>query len=78
MSTYDPLLPSSGDPADTTVAAEPGSGGPRPQFPEEPDLIVDDETDESLEDALGDERPAFRTPTPGDGLSPEDLRADED
>lgn len=74
----DPLLPSSGDPADDTVAAEPGSGGPRPQFPEEPDLLLDDEADQSLEGALGDERPAFRTPTPGDRLSAEDLPADED
>lgn len=78
MSTSDSLLPSSDDPADTTVAAEPGSGGPRPQFPEEPDLLVGDETDQSLEDALGDERPPFRTPAAGDRLAAEDLRADED
>jgi hypothetical protein len=71
------LLPSSGDPEDTTVAAEPGWGGPRPQFSEEPDQVLGDETDESLEDAVGDERPPFRTPTPGDSLSPEDLQADQ-
>lgn len=76
MSTSDPVLPSSGDPEETTIAAEPGSGGPRPQFAEEPDLAIGDETDQSLEDALADERPPFRPPTPGDRLSPGDLHAE--
>jgi hypothetical protein len=78
MSTSDPLLPSSGDPEETTVAAEPGSGGPQPQFTEEPDLAVGDEPGRRLEDALGDDRPPFRTPTPGEKLAPGDLESDTD
>ncbi|TFV59395.1 hypothetical protein E4P42_08235 [Mycobacterium sp. PS03-16] len=76
MSTSDPLLPSSGDPEQSTVAAEPGSGGPQPQSSEEPDLAIGDETDRSLDDAVADEKPPFRPPTPGDKLSPGDLQAE--
>lgn len=73
MSTSDPLLPSSGDAEETTVAAEPGAGGPRPQAPEEPDVLTGAEPERgSLDDALGDERPPFRTPAPRDLQSGQD------
>jgi hypothetical protein len=73
MSSSDPALPSSDFPEETTVAAEPGSGGPRPQHEEEPDLPIGDPTDTTLEDALPETPPPFRTPTPGDRLAPEDI-----
>lgn len=44
-----------------------------PQLPSSADP---EDADESLADVVDDERPPFRTPTPGDSLSPEDLQAD--
>jgi hypothetical protein len=79
MSTSETPHPSSGDPDETTVAAEPGSGGPRPEFAEEPDVLVgSDNSDETIDDNLSDDRPPFRTPTPGDRLSPGELESDAD
>jgi hypothetical protein len=77
MSMSDPLLPVPSDrpDEDETVAAEPGSVGPEPQYTEAPDrsdAVQGDPDEGTLEDALGDE-PAFRRPVPGDRLSPEEL-----
>lgn len=77
MSTSDPLLPSSGDPEETTVAAEPGSGGPQPQSAEEPDVLLGEEPEQHTEGGVGDAETPFRPPTPGDRLSPGDLTADD-
>lgn len=71
MSMAEPLLPHPRAADGSTPAAEPGSHGPEPESPEEPDVLPD--ADPTADGQELPERPVFRTPTVGERLHPEDL-----
>ncbi len=77
MSMIDPLLPHPDAEPDRTVAAEPGSGGPEPEAPEEPDVLPGHADPAEPQPELPAETP-FRTPVPGQRLHPEHLAGDDD
>jgi len=76
----EPLLPHPDQPADD-AGAEPGHGAPNPGPDAEPDVFEDDgerngDAAQDLGAAGTRHAPAFRTPEPGSGLSPEELAAE--
>jgi hypothetical protein len=80
MSMAEPFLPAGRlGHQDRSAAAEPGPGGPTPLAPEEPDVLpgASDPAEKANAPALPTET-AFRTPTPGERLHPEDLEPDAD
>ncbi len=82
----EPLMPDRGPTDDEIVAAEPGQGAPDSGPTEEPDVLpgADAEGSPAPQDTPASDDPAdspataaapFRTPAPGDALSPEELQA---
>ncbi|HEY8590144.1 MAG TPA: hypothetical protein VIL55_11390 [Naasia sp.] len=73
----EPFVPAtSSNESERTPAAEPGPGAPEPEAPEEPDVLeAGAEEGVTSDDAAARETP-FRTPTPGDKLSPDELSLD--
>jgi hypothetical protein len=75
MSMSEPFTPATNDVESAPAAAEPGPGAPGVPVDEEPDVLpgsepADDEL--SLNAAARSDTP-FRTPTPGDSLTADEL-----
>jgi len=81
----EPLMPDHGGGDDEIVAAEPGRGAPAAGPAEEPDVLTDGAGSRAPQDTPASDDPAdspatrdapFRTPRPGDSLSPDELDAE--
>jgi hypothetical protein len=78
MSMSEAFVPRTTEPDDAPAAAEPGPGAPGIPLPEEPDILPDatDQSEDAVEnDTAGAavEDPPFRTPVPGESLTPDQL-----
>lgn len=85
MSQMEPLTPNRGPVDDEIVAAEPGQGAPGSGPSAEPDVLPaaaaapgppDSPPSDDPADSPATAPAAFRTPTPGDHLSPDQLDAE--
>jgi hypothetical protein len=78
MSMSEAFVPRTTEPDDAPAAAEPGPGAPGAPLTEEPDILPDatEQAEHSGDDAADGaavEDPPFRTPAPGDSLTPDEL-----
>jgi hypothetical protein len=78
MSMSEAFVPRTTEPDDAPAAAEPGRGAPGAPLSEEPDILPDaiEQSEEPGDDAADDvaaEDPPFRTPVPGESLTPDEL-----
>jgi hypothetical protein len=78
MSMSEAFVPRTTEPDDAPAAAEPGPGAPGTPLSEEPDILPDaadqsDDAAESSTDGAAVQDPPFRTPVPGESLSPDEL-----
>ncbi|MFD3443570.1 hypothetical protein ACFDTO_03090 [Microbacteriaceae bacterium 4G12] len=85
MSMSEPLLPHPAQDDEGIAAAEPGGeGAPLPGSDDEPDVLPGADEHRTADDAANDDGtgvrprqdPPFRTPVPGDSLSPDRLAAE--
>jgi hypothetical protein len=81
MSMFEALTPHPVDGRDgAPAAAEPGPHAPGEPTPEEPDILPNLRPDDSEAPHISGRETPFRTPTPGESLTVEELekRAEED